>query len=179
MQIGSIPFEHQVVQELTVQITVDSSCHVICLHFITPRSHFLLSIRCPDGSHQLVWDAVPADTRQRVPQSGASAAGIPAGLRALKLLSSTRNTQLPLPPRRQAASRLWCFPRDCTTCISLTTSGYMSFLSVFFNSSFPLHSVIIWLCQLENTEASDQTAKLSGRILNNVATVEKIFFFLN
>lgn len=41
---------------------------------------------------------MPTDTRQRVPQSGASAAGVSTGMRALKRLSSTRNTQLPPQP---------------------------------------------------------------------------------
>lgn len=51
----------------------------------SPQCHVAVFLwtRCPDGAHQLVWDAVPPDTRQRVPQSGASAARVPAGVRLL------------------------------------------------------------------------------------------------
>lgn len=42
----------------------------------------VLCLRRSDGSHQLVRDAVPADSRERVPQSSPSAARVPAGVRA-------------------------------------------------------------------------------------------------
>lgn len=94
-------------------------------------------LRCPDGSHQLVRDAVPADAQQRVPQSGASAAVVSTGMR--RLLSPTRNTQLPLPlsltvVKQPPSSAL----RDWTTCcLSLATSGFVS---------LPLHIVSSFDC---------------------------------
>lgn len=119
-----------------------------------------------------------SNTFQRIPQSGASAAGVSTGMRVLKRFFSHKE-HTASPPSftycRHAASRLCfrCITRDWTTRISLATSWLHVILKCI--SSFPsAHFVIIRLCQLENTDAaSDQTAKLSGRIINNAATVVK------
>ncbi len=132
---------------LVVSDTIHWLFFCFCLYFITSLSHFVLRIRCPDGSHQLVWDAVSTDALQRVPQSGASAAGVSTGMRNFFLPQGTHS--FPFPPNRRVASQLCfrCFLRDWTTCTLLSTSGFMSFLSVFLLNSFPsAHCVIIWLC---------------------------------
>lgn len=149
--------------------------HNVFVSIFSHLPYLLFWTRCPDGSHQLVRDAVPTDARQRVPQSGASAAGVSAGMRALKCLSSTRNTQLPPPS----------FDHWCPVASRISFRCYFWFH--VFLKCFPLlnsipyaHCFIIGLCQLENTEASSgQTAKLSGHILTNEATVKTFFNLLS
>lgn len=76
---------------LVVSDTIHWLFFCFCLYFITSLSHFVLRIRCPDGSHQLVWDAVSTDALQRVPQSGASAAGVSTGMRNFFLPQGTHS----------------------------------------------------------------------------------------
>lgn len=44
--------------------------------------HHLFPCRCPDGPHQLVWDAVPEDPHQGIPEGGPSTAWVPTDLRS-------------------------------------------------------------------------------------------------
>ena len=116
---------------------------------------------------------VRCSARGRTPKSSAKWRECSRSIyRHENISSSTRNTQLPSPPCRQAASQL-CF-RHSLRLDDMHIVGYFwfhVFLNVFFLTSLPsAHCVIVWLCQLENTEA-DQTAKVSGHILQNVATV--------
>lgn len=64
------------------------TCIYIPLSFF---NSYLLWLRCSDDSHQLVWNAVSKDPRQRVPQSGKSAAWVSA--RVTKVFLRTCNTQ--------------------------------------------------------------------------------------
>lgn len=55
-------------------------CNKVPLSLVSLTLCEISSRRCSDGAHQLVWDAVSSDARQRVSQGRAGTAGVPAGL---------------------------------------------------------------------------------------------------
>lgn len=80
----------------TVNLTNIKYAASNCMNCLTMAKAFfvILFFRSPNGSHQLVWNAVSMDTSQGVSQSGTSTARVSTSMRALKHLPFTQGHQV-------------------------------------------------------------------------------------
>lgn len=138
---------------------------------------FVLCSRRSDGSHQLVRDAVPADSRQGVPQSRPSAARVLAGVRAAtpnkpkkkKSLCPKEHTASPSAPvvrlRRIPQCHIKNIP-DRSAAVRRCTMLEFSFLFLLFSDGNQIKTEPTDIVRYETAAAPSQNILQGRRVLS-------------